>query len=302
MDGLLVVDKPAGPTSHDVVARMRRVLGERRIGHTGTLDPMASGVLPLVLGKATRLAQFLSASDKHYEAIITLGVETDTCDALGTPVGEAHTGPFPDRAAIERALDSFRGSFLQQPPAYSAKKIDGKRSYRLARTHRRDDAGGRAATPAPVAVTAHAIEITGLDHARLSLTVSCTAGFYVRALAHDLGRALGTGGCLSGLRRTQSGGFLLAQSISLDEAERNPSTAAGAVVPMKSLLLDLPGAMLTPEGRTHALHGRQLAGADFVETPRPGPRIRLVDEAGNLVGIAYPGAVSGFLHPAIVLM
>jgi tRNA pseudouridine55 synthase len=123
MDGLLVVDKPAGPTSHEVVARVRRALGERRIGHTGTLDPAATGVLPLVLGRATRLARFLSASDKSYEAIVRLGVATDTCDAEGTAAGPRYEGAMPSREAVDRALDQFRGTFLQQPPAYSANKI-----------------------------------------------------------------------------------------------------------------------------------------------------------------------------------
>src|SRR5262245_58374131 len=133
MDGLLVVDKPIGPTSHDVVARARRALREPRIGHTGTLDPAASGVLPLILGSATRLARFLSQNDKIYEAAITLGVRTDTFDALGQPVGEPHTGPFPAIDAVDRALDAFRGSFEQQPPVFSAKKVDGRRSYKNAR-------------------------------------------------------------------------------------------------------------------------------------------------------------------------
>src|SRR5437660_818196 len=121
MDGLLVIDKPAGPTSHEVVARIRRVLGERRIGHTGTLDPAATGVLPLVVGRATRLAQFLNASDKAYDAVIRLGVATDTGDAQGTPVGRQAHGDWPSRDTIERALATFRGTHLQQPPAFSAK-------------------------------------------------------------------------------------------------------------------------------------------------------------------------------------
>src|SRR3954447_478494 len=133
MDGLLIIDKPAGPTSHDIVSRMRRVLREKRIGHTGTLDPAATGVLLLVLGRATRLAQFLSASDKAYEAVVRLGFATDTADAMGEPAGPIWTGPLPSREAIEAALENFRGTFLQQPPAFSAKKIDGKRSHALAR-------------------------------------------------------------------------------------------------------------------------------------------------------------------------
>src|SRR5882672_7690089 len=186
MDGLLVVDKPSGPTSHDVVARLRRVLGERRVGHTGTLDPLATGVLPLVVGRATRLARFLSASDKSYEAVIRLGMSTDTADAVGAPIGSPFAGSLPSPDAIDRALDAFRGTFLQQPPAFSAKKIDGKRSYDLARAASRQpfstgagapppartdaDASPQAARhgrgrslPAPVAVTAHAIVIVSVD-------------------------------------------------------------------------------------------------------------------------------------------
>src|SRR5262245_42593852 len=128
MEGLLVIDKPAGPTSHDVVARVRRLLRERRVGHTGTLDPIATGVLPLVVGRATRLARFLSAGDKAYQAVIVLGYATDTGDRAGRPVparGSAEPSRLPSREEIERALDGFRGTFLQQPPAYSAKKIGG---------------------------------------------------------------------------------------------------------------------------------------------------------------------------------
>src|SRR4029077_18297592 len=162
MDGLLVVDKPAGPTSHDIVQRMRRVLKERSIGHTGTLDPMATGVLALVLGRATRLAKFLSSSDKSYEAVVTLGESTDTYDADGEPVGDRHQGPLPSRERIEAALDAFRGTFLQQPPAYSAKKIGGERSYKLARLRSRDTpasfaASGSDSVPKAVNVTVSAI-------------------------------------------------------------------------------------------------------------------------------------------------
>ena len=133
MDGLLVIDKPAGPTSHDVVARIRRVIGEQRVGHTGTLAPAATGVLPLVVGRATRLARFLSASDKTYEAEIRLGAATDTYDATGAAVASCHTGAWPSRDDVMRALDAFRGEFLQQPPAFSAKKVAGRRSYSIAR-------------------------------------------------------------------------------------------------------------------------------------------------------------------------
>src|SRR5262249_4173491 len=177
MDGVLVADKPAGPTSHDVVQRMRRLLKERSIGHTGTLDPMATGVLVLVLGRATRLAQFMSAGDKSYDAVVTLGVSTDTYDADGEPVGERDRGPLPSRDAIDAALDAFRGTFLQQPPAYSAKKIAGERSYKLARL----GSDPRQTLPAPVTVTASAIDLIAVNDDQVTLKVDCSAGFYIRS-------------------------------------------------------------------------------------------------------------------------
>src|SRR5881394_3101585 len=184
MDGLLIVDKPAGPTSHDVVARLRRALRETRIGHTGTLDPLATGVLVLVVGKATRLAKFLSASDKSYDAVIRLGFATDTADAQGQPIGEI-SDRVPSRDEIESALDAFRGTFLQQPPAFSAKKIDGQRSYTLARAARTShpapshpapsDQSDRPALPAPVSVTTTRIDIVSTDADSVTLQVDCSA-------------------------------------------------------------------------------------------------------------------------------
>src|SRR5262245_11172910 len=214
MDGLLVIDKPAGPTSHDVVARMRRVLGERRIGHTGTLDPAASGVLPLVLGRATRLARFLSAGEKRYEAVIRFGVSTDTYDGEGTAVGPARTGVTPPRDALENALATFRGTFAQQPPAYSAKKIAGRRSYELARAGSLDEDG--PSFPAPVTVTVRRLEIVHVDQDDVTVDVECSAGFYVRSLAHDLGQRTGIGAHLASLRRTISAGLTLDDSIPLE--------------------------------------------------------------------------------------
>src|SRR6187397_2594017 len=175
MDGLLVIDKPAGPSSHDVVARLRRVLGEPRIGHTGTLDPGASGVLPLVIGRATRLARFLSASDKSYDAVVRLGVATDTQDAAGTALGPGHQGAWPSRDAIDRALDQFRGTFLQQPPAFSAKRVAGERSYRAARRAKRGAtlpaAPAPPALPAPVAVSTTVLDLIAIDHELVTLSI-----------------------------------------------------------------------------------------------------------------------------------
>ncbi len=322
MDGLLIVDKPSGPTSHDVVARLRRCLGERRIGHTGTLDPAASGVLPIVLGRATRLARFLSAGDKSYDAIIRLGIETDTYDARGTTV-RAWDGPLPSRDAVVAALGAFRGTFLQQPPAYSAKKIDGRRSYTLARRGARGTDGRAAAAtasavapappmPAAVNVTVRALDLVRMDGACLTMTVDCSAGFYIRSLAHDLGRRLGTGAHLFALRRTRSAGATLDEALPLDAIERDPSGASEAVVPLWRMLPEIPSVTLSAVGVRHAVSGREIghedvsvsddrSAADGDDAARP--FVRLLSPAGELVGIAtrHPSR-QDLLHPSVVLM
>jgi tRNA pseudouridine55 synthase len=297
VDGLFVADKPAGPTSHDVVQRMRRILKERSIGHTGTLDPMATGVLALVLGRATRLAQFLSANDKSYEAVVTLGQCTDTYDAHGEPVGAPHQGPLPTRTEIEAALREFQGTFLQRPPVYSAKKIGGERSYKLARL------GSDPRQLAAVEVTARAVDVIGLTGADVMLRVDCSAGFYVRSLAHDLGERLGTGGHLSALRRTRVGDFDLTAAMSLDAAEQDPDDAASFVIPMAQLLPGFPAVVLNAEGVLRASHGRNLRPADVERGERAAePYCRLLDGDGGLVGIGEPASTPGLLHPSIVLM
>jgi tRNA pseudouridine55 synthase len=314
MDGLLIIDKPAGPTSHDVVARVRRVLGERRIGHTGTLDPAASGVLPLVIGRATRLAQFLSAADKSYEVTITLGIETDTYDGLGQPVGTPYAGAIPTRPDIEGALDEFRGTFLQRPPAYSAKKVGGRRSYKIARASARDAAARAPApltppalvSPAPVPVTVHAIEWVGMEGNRVALRVTCGAGFYVRSLAHDLGERLGTGAHLSALRRTQSGETSIADAVPLATVEQDRESAVKALVPLAGMLLQLTSVVLTDEGVRYAMHGRDLGPGVLLSVPAGPPlassMTRLLDRRGELVGLGERAGASGFLHPCVVLV
>jgi tRNA pseudouridine55 synthase len=299
MDGLLVIDKPAGPSSHDVVARIRRVLGEQRIGHTGTLDPTATGVLPLVIGRATRLARFLSASDKSYDATIQLGFSTDTGDAAGRAAGPRHDGPFPSGDAIDRALETFRGSFLQQPPAFSAKRVAGTRSYRLAR--------GRASVlPAPVTVTAHGIEVLEVDGDLLRVRIDCSSGFYVRSLAHDLGTRLGVGAHLVALRRTRVAALGLEDALALDTAEREPERAMAQIIRLGRLLPDVPSVVLTMEGVRRAGQGQDLTPGDAVGGLSEGWStqriVRLLDMSGDLVGIAEPAARPGFLHPSVVLI
>ncbi len=308
MDGLLLVDKPAGPTSHDVVARMRRVLGERRIGHTGTLDPAATGLLPLVLGRATRLARFLSATDKTYEADLRLGVATDSGDADGRPLGPPYAGSLPSRDEIEHALDAFRGTYLQQPPALSARRIAGRRSYTLARkAGLESDADAAPIRPAPTEVTVARIEILACDGPALRLRVDCSAGFYVRSLAHELGQRLRTGAHLTGLRRTRTGTFTVEESITLASAEREPEHARAAIVPMAGMLRGWSSVVLTADGVRQACHGRDLGPADFAaacgfhEASSGHALVRLVDAAGELVGIAEHSGASGFLHPSVIL-
>src|SRR5688572_13760722 len=311
MDGLLVLDKPRGPTSHEAVARVRRALGERRIGHTGTLDAPATGVLPLVLGRATRLARFLSASDKSYEAVVRLGVATDTQDGTGIPSGPSYQGALPSREVIDRALDAFRGTFVQQPPAYSAKKIDGRRSYRLARAAARLPGDGMAPLPDPVSVTAHSIVLVSVEGDQVTLNLNCSAGFYVRALAHDLGARLGIGAHLLTLRRTRSGDATLDEALGLDAIERDPALAVRAIVPLSRMLPGLSSITLTSEGVRHAVHGRDLGPGDVApgtNDDRVGLALpdtlwfRLIDPAGDLVAIGAPAGASGLLHPAVVLM
>jgi tRNA pseudouridine55 synthase len=304
MDGLLIVDKPKGPTSHDVVARMRRVLRERRVGHTGTLDPAATGILVLVVGRATRLAQFLSASDKTYEAVVALGVRTDSADADGEPLEAPYTGPMPSRDAIADALGTFRGRFLQRPPAFSAKKIGGQRSYAVARAAR---SGRRepAAQPTPVPVTMHAFELVSVTDNLVTLTLDCSAGFYVRALARDLGDRLGTGGHLAALRRTRVGAIALDQAIALDAAERDPASTLAAVVPPGRALPHLPHVVLSTEGVRKTVHGREVTPSDAAPggpwPERAATHVCLLDRDGELVAIAVPGSAPGLLHPSVVL-
>src|SRR5581483_819084 len=213
-DGVLVVDKPAGPTSHDIVAVARRMTGVKKVGHTGTLDPLASGVLPLVLGRTTRLAQFLSGAEKEYDADIELGASTTTYDRAGTLVvrGQPRAVSSVTDRDVEDTVASLRGVLLQQPPAFSAKKIDGDRAYDLARKNA--DLQLEA-----VAVTAHLLEVVAWTGTRLRVRLICSAGFYVRSLAHEIGERLGTGAHLAGLIRTRSGDFTLDGAVSIADLD-----------------------------------------------------------------------------------
>jgi tRNA pseudouridine55 synthase len=307
MDGVLVVDKPVGLTSHDVVITARRLLGEKRIGHTGTLDPLATGVLPLACGRATRLVRFLSAEEKEYDATILFGVTSDTLDVTGEEI--SRSGATPSRDRLTSTLRSFEGKQMQVPPSYSAKKIGGRRAYELAR---RDEPV--ALDPVPVHVSRIDLVEYGNDRCRISLT--CSAGFYVRALVRDVGERCGTGACLETLRRTRSGDFTIEEAIDLDGLTRrrlDPSDPGSRIpdpvletimIPMEKLLAHFPAVTVTAEGLTRVSHGQQVRPVDLANTTTIGTAewVRLLDGGGALVGLGTPQRASGFLHPEVVLI
>ena len=207
-NGILVIDKSAGWTSQDVAAKLRGVFHERRVGHGGTLDPMATGVLPVFIGRATRAAEFLESAEKEYVAGLRLGVVTDTQDTSGT-VLETNSACV-TRAQLEAALRQFLGPIEQIPPMYSAIKINGQKLYELARR-------GQEVARRPRSITIHALELLEGEGADWAIRVRCSKGTYVRTLCHDLGRALGCGGCMSSLRRTRAGSFTLAQAVTMQQ-------------------------------------------------------------------------------------
>src|SRR5579863_4641251 len=209
MDGIIVVDKPRDWTSHDVVNKMRRFAGTRRVGHLGTLDPAATGVLPLVIGRATRLAQFYTRNDKVYEGVIHFGYATDTYDAQGARTSEEKAITL-ERAAVEAAFEPFRGRFEQTPPPVSAKKIGGRPAYLLARKQ-------QPAELKPVPVEVYSLELVRVEGSQAEVRVHCSAGTYLRSIAHEAGQALGCGAFLESLRRTASGDFKIEAAHTLEE-------------------------------------------------------------------------------------
>ncbi len=291
VSGVLVVDKPAGPTSHDVVDRVRRALGTRRVGHTGTLDPFATGVLAVCVGKATRLSRFLMDGEKVYEAGVRLGFATTTDDFTGEPLGEPVSVAIAPEA-IAAAAQALVGVIDQVPPAYSAKRVAGRKMYELARE-------GEAVVAPPSRVTVHEIRVDAAEAGVFRMIVRCSAGTYIRALARDLGLALGVGGHLVSLRRTRSGEFAAENAVAWDDV--GPQ-ARERVVSMAGLLPGLPLARVGDDGRAAVRHGRAvesshlLVAAEFPE----GQRVRIVDRQGELAALAL-AAGDGRLLPDVVL-
>jgi len=266
-DGLLLVDKPAGVTSHDVVLAARRAFHEKRIGHAGTLDPFATGLLVLLLGRATRLLPHLDAVPKEYEATITFGAETDTDDLLGAVVREAAP---PDDAAIVSAIPSLTGDLAQVPPAYSAKRVAGRRAYDAARA-------GEALELAPANVHVYEWREMVRDGDQLRAVISCGGGTYIRALARDLGRATGSAAHLSALRRTRSGPFHVRDAVTLAALQAGDATLRPAL----DALPTIPHVTLAGEDTERVLRGIAVAREGAA------PRAALVDaRSGALVALA----------------
>jgi tRNA pseudouridine55 synthase len=247
--GVLIVDKPSGKTSHDIVAEARRLFATRAVGHAGTLDPMATGVLLLMLGEATKLSPFLTADDKRYRAVITLGRSTDTLDAEGATVEERDVAPL-DAGGLERALDAERARTEQVPPAFSAIKVDGERAHRLSRQGRPPEL-----PPRPVAVSD--LQLEARDERSITLTLTVSKGYFVRSLARDVCAALGVPGHLSALRRLKSGAF------GIEEACSWPPAAPSLLPVAEAAIRCLAPLRLRPESVLRARQGKQLTPDDF---------------------------------------
>ena len=298
MIGGLIIDKPLDWTSHDVVAKTRRIVGTRRVGHTGTLDPFATGVLVVCVGAATRLSQLLVGCEKEYLATVRFGWATDTQDRTGERVGTvAASDEIPDDAApIRRVLAEFSGEQLQLPPMYSAKKVGGETLYKHARA-------GREVERQPVRIRAH-LELDGPPERNADgsvdarVRVTCSAGTYVRTLAHDVGQRLGCGAHLAELRRTRVGRFTLADAVTLEEAERLGARVAERIVAPADLVGELPAAVLSDDEIRAVRHGRAVAVEPAILA---GESVRLLDREGALVAIGRADAALGVAHPYLVL-
>jgi tRNA pseudouridine55 synthase len=310
IDGILIVDKPEGLTSHDVVARLRRILKTKRIGHTGTLDPFATGVLVMLVGKATRLAQFLDKDKKEYKATIRFGFETDTGDGTGSPKQIQNSKFKIQNSEIKEVLQDFRGEIEQTPPMYSAKKIAGKKLYELARK-------GIEIERKPVKITIYESELIkdqkpktedlqkndfGLWTLDFGLRVSCSAGTYIRTLAEDIGKKLEIGAHLAALRRTGAGQFDLSKAVTLEGLEEivSENKLDEVLISMNDALAHLPKVILNEEEIKNTQNGKKLkfenAGIENNQA------IKMLDEAENLLAVGFYDEQQKSIQPRIVMI
>lgn len=293
LDGVLVVDKPEGVTSHDVVNRIRRLAKTRKVGHLGTLDPIATGVLPLVLGRATRLAQFFAGGEKIYDADIQFGWATDTYDREGSRISEP-VSPHFTREDLGAALSHFCGDILQTPPPFSAKKVAGTPAYRLARKHI-----DVALKPVPVRVSA--LDLIHFDGAHARVHVRCSAGTYLRSIAHEVGRELGCGAYLTGLRRTASGEFTEGRSSTIEALEELAREGAleRALIPAAGVLPEIPNALVDAITAGQIRRGQDFRLSPFVQ--RADSRyVKAVSPEGDLIAIGEI-RLPNLYHPVLVL-
>ncbi len=311
MDGILIIDKPENFTSHDVVARLRRILKTKKIGHTGTLDPFATGVLVMLVGKATRLAQFLDKDKKEYEATIRFGFETDTGDRTGNPKFQIPDSRFQiSNEEIEAALSEFRGEIWQTPPMYSAKKVDGKKLYDLARK-------GIEVERKPVKVTIYEIGKTengkwkaenaqmnesGIWNLEFGMKVSCSAGTYIRTLAEDIGKKLNVGAHLSELRRAKAGNFDLSKAVTLEELEEivAENKLDENLISMNDALVHLPKVVLNETEIKDTQNGKKLRFEDAQIADNQA--FRMVDAANELAAVGFYDDEQKFIQPRVVLL
>lgn len=292
MDGVIVVDKPTGPSSHDIVQRVRRLVGIRRIGHLGTLDPLGTGVLPLVIGRATRLSQFFLLHDRTYEAVVRCGFATTTFDAEGERVGP-QVEPGLSSEDLETVLEEFRGEILQRPPPVSAKKIGGVRAYKLARQN-------KPVELTPAAVQIHRLELLALEADRFTIRVQSSAGCYVRSLAHEIGQRLGSGAHLAALRRTAMGQFDLTIAWDLDRLAQlqQEGRIEEALVKPETLLPEYPVERVDDVEAARIARGQDFRAKSLL-VRAPARRVKAVAPNGRLIAIGELRAPPVY-HPIVV--
>ncbi len=292
MNGLVLIDKPSGCTSHDVVNRWRKLAQTKRVGHLGTLDPMATGLLLLVTGTATRLAQFFGKHDKTYEAEILFGFTSDTYDAEGEV--QATEAALPEPETARRALEEFQGSSLQVPPPISAKKIKGVPAYKLARKQQPVELG-----PVPVAIKI--MQITNMTRNQVTVVVTCSAGTYIRSIAHDLGAKLGCGAILKSLRRTASGPYRVENAYRLEQLEQltRENRLYDSVLPSATLLPDFPSAYVDDMTEAQIRQGRDFRVSPFAMQPGA-PMVKAISLGGELIAIGEI-RLPNVYHPCLVL-
>ena len=290
MDGILNINKATGMTSHDVVAKVRKLLKQKRVGHAGTLDPAASGVLPICIGQATRVAEYLSESCKAYRAEITFGIVTDTYDAEGTVIRTADTTNL-TLAQVEEVLPFFLGPQLQLPPRYSAIKIQGQPAYKRTRS-------GEEVTLKPRLIEVYQLHVIAWHPPRLTLAIECSKGTYIRSLAYDLGERLSYGAHLTTLIRTRSGPFLLSESISLEQLAKASiqGTSAEYIFPSDSVLQQYPALRLDVPTVERVLHGNAVRDQESPTQPHAA-LARMYDTEGHFIAIAAWNAEQHIWQP-----